>query len=75
MTFNNPNHYKIDGVDSMEHIIKLTAGAVDADYNEIARIVYIFNAFKYIFRHRKKNGAEDLDKAIDYINRLKDITA
>ncbi len=30
------------------------------------------NAIKYITRHRFKNGAEDLDKAIKYIQLLKE---
>ena len=29
----------------------------------------ICNAFKYLYRHRKKNQTEDIEKAIWYLNR------
>jgi len=31
------------------------------------------NVVKYVSRHRFKNGAEDIDKAIHYLNLLKQI--
>ena len=30
------------------------------------------NALKYLLRYKDKNGVQDLDKAIDYINMIKD---
>ena len=30
------------------------------------------NALKYLLRYKDKNGIQDLDKAIDYINMLRD---
>lgn len=30
------------------------------------------NALKYLLRYKDKNGIQDLDKAIDYINMIKD---
>lgn len=31
------------------------------------------NAFKYLERYKRKNGAEDIDKAIVYLNKLKEL--
>lgn len=31
------------------------------------------NAIKYCFRHKKKNGAEDIKKAIWYLNRILEV--
>jgi len=30
-------------------------------------------AIRYILRHRKKNGAQDLDKAIDMLQKIKEL--
>lgn len=32
---------------------------------------HVGNAIKYICRYESKNGIQDIDKAIDYLNRLK----
>lgn len=32
--------------------------------------IYEFNAFKYLYRWRNKNGKEDLNKAIWYISEM-----
>ena len=32
------------------------------------------NAFKYIWRTKNKNGIEDIDKAIWYLNKYKELT-
>lgn len=29
-----------------------------------------FNIYKYVFRHNRKNGVEDLEKASTYLNKL-----
>lgn len=29
----------------------------------------VCNAFKYLYRHRRKNGKEDIEKALWYINK------
>lgn len=31
------------------------------------------NVIKYVCRHRRKNGAEDIDKAIHYLQLLRDL--
>lgn len=66
MYFSEPEHYKIDGMNTIKVIIQLA----DAAGVTTEEKIYLFNAFKYLLRHRKKNGEEVLNKAIDYINRL-----
>ena len=59
----NPDHYKsetsLECIEAMEMIF-----GVQAVYD-----FCICNAWKYIWRWRNKNGAEDLDKATWYIDR------
>lgn len=64
---NHPSHYEsscsIECIDAME-----IAFGMDE--------VYAFcklNAFKYIWRHKNKNGWEDLEKALWYINKGKEM--
>lgn len=65
---NHPSHYE----DLLE------------DYECIDAMVLLFgkeqtisfcrlNAFKYIFRHEKKNGKEDLDKAEWYLHKIEEL--
>lgn len=59
---NHPNHYasgSIECIDAME-----SAFGKDAVSN-----FCILNAFKYIWRSEKKNGAEDIKKAIWYLEK------
>ncbi len=63
----NPSYYK-DGITSLECI-----EAMEAMFGR--QMVYDFcvcNAYKYIWRHRNKNGLEDLDKAQWYLNKAKE---
>ena len=64
--FNNPGYYKVNGQDSMQLIISLVAEIAD----DTEETVYLFNIFKYLIRHKRKNEVEDLVKAKDYLNRL-----
>ena len=59
---NNPKHYA--GSTSLECIecMRVTFGAV-ATYD-----FCLCNAFKYLWRYKNKNGAEDIDKARWYLN-------
>ena len=54
------NHYeaKIEPIEFIE--------ANEIPYHEA-------NVIKYTFRHSKKNGVQDIDKAIWYLNRIKEI--
>lgn len=59
---NNPPHYtsgKFECIEVME----------DALGKEAVMNFCICNAFKYIFRHKKKNGVEDVQKAKWYLNK------
>lgn len=61
-TVNHPNHYasgSIECIDAME-----SAFGKDAVSN-----FCLLNAFKYIWRSKKKNGAEDIKKAIWYLEK------
>lgn len=64
----NPAYYK-DGITSIECI-----EAMEVMFGEQA--VYDFcmcNAYKYIWRHRNKNGLEDLNKAEWYLNKATEL--
>lgn len=63
---NHPEHYTQGGVECIDAIKAATAGL------EGIQAFCAGNAIKYIWRHHRKNGAEDLDKAIWYIKRLKE---
>lgn len=54
----NPNHYKNRAHECIEftHYLNFNLG----------------NAFKYIWRHKEKNGREDLEKAVWYLERQRD---
>lgn len=62
----NPPHYtqgKIQCLDAME----------SAFGKEQVAIWCKLNAFKYIWREEHKNGMEDIDKAIFYLNKFKEL--
>lgn len=62
----DPNHYKHGKLETWENI-----------RNSMTEDMYVGyltgNIYKYIARHQHKNGVEDLNKAIVYINKLKEI--
>ena len=63
---NKPSHYHAGNID----VIKFSEENFDkAEVKGFYRI----NAIKYVTRYDKKNGIEDLDKAIFYINKLKEL--
>ena len=59
---NHPSHYEantsIECIEAMELMF---------DFYDVQQFC-LCNAFKYIWRHKHKNGLEDLDKAQWYIN-------
>lgn len=63
---NHPNHYCQNGLESID-VIK----AFTSELNGVEAFC-AGNAIKYILRFNHKNGEQDLDKAIWYINRLKE---
>lgn len=61
-TINKPSHYassKIECIDAMEAAFGI----------EAVMHFCLCNSFKYIFRSQKKNGSEDLKKAVWYENK------
>lgn len=59
---NHPQHYtsgKYECIEVMEDIFG----------KETVMDFCVCNAFKYIFRHRKKNGIEDIEKAMWYLEK------
>ena len=58
---NNPYHYASGKYECIE-VMRDTFG------DEMLKSFCILNAFKYIYRHHKKNGLEDLKKARFYLD-------
>lgn len=59
---NHPAHYDTGKFESIDVMVE-TQG-VDA-----VKDFCVCNAFKYIYRHKRKNGLEDIKKAIWYLNK------
>ena len=61
---NHPPHY--EGKTSMEciDVMEIAFGT------EAVAHFCLLNAFKYVWRHQHKNGLEDLEKAMWYLNRF-----
>lgn len=60
---NRPAHYTSGGIECID--------AMQAAFgDEVVNDFCLCNAFKYLWRHRNKNGVEDLKKARWYLNRL-----
>ena len=62
-TVNRPAHYTSGGIECID---AMTAAFGD----EAVKDFCLCNAFKYLWRHRQKNGVEDLKKARWYLGRL-----
>lgn len=60
----NPNHYKQGGVECIDALEAATVNLTGIE------AVCTANAIKYLWRWKEKNGHEDLEKALWYINRL-----
>ena len=61
---NRPSHYTQGGIECIDAIKAATTGLSGIE------AVCSGNAIKYIWRWKFKNGAEDVKKAIFYLNRL-----
>ena len=59
---NHPTHYETGKFECIEVMVE-TQGV------EAVQDFCICNAFKYLYRHRRKNGKEDIEKARGYINK------
>lgn len=60
---NRPAHYTSGGIECID-VMQAAFGV------EAVKDFCLCNAFKYLWRHRNKNGVEDLKKARWYLNRL-----
>lgn len=63
---NNPSHYQSMVPDLSIDAISCMRAAFG---NEEVASFCICNALKYIFRHQSKNGKQDIEKAIWYLNK------
>ena len=61
---NHPQHYTAGGIECIEAIKAATVGLTGIE------AVCTGNAIKYMWRWKHKNGAEDVKKAIWYLERL-----
>ena len=63
---NHPQHYTQGNIECIE--------AMEAAFGKINTATYcVINAFKYIWRAKLKNGSEDIDKAIWYLNKHQEL--
>lgn len=62
---NHPAHYTAGGIECIDALKAATVGL------EGIEAVCTANAIKYLWRWKRKNGVEDIDKAIWYLNRLR----
>ena len=63
---NHPAHYESGQFECIDVMLE-TQGA------EAVKDFCICNAFKYLYRHRRKNGAEDIAKAKWYLDKYLEI--
>lgn len=63
---NHPDHYNNGGIECIDGLAAAVTGLTGMEAFCTA------NAIKYLWRWKWKNGKEDLDKAIFYINWLKE---
>ena len=63
---NHPSHYNQGGIECIDAMVA-------AFGKEAVENFCLCNAFKYVWRNRDKNGFEDIDKAIWYLNKVKEL--
>ena len=62
----HPSHYTQGGIECIE--------AMEAAFGkEVVENFCICNAFKYVWRSKLKNGIQDIDKAMWYLNKYKEL--
>ena len=59
---NHPSHYETGNFECIDVMIE-TQG------KEAVKSFCICNAFKYLYRHKRKNRTEDIKKAVWYLNK------
>ena len=60
---NHPSHYETGKYECIE-VMREVFG------DEAVKHFCVCNAFKYLYRYRRKNGKEDIEKAGWYINKF-----
>ena len=60
----NPNHYKRGGLEVIDVIKAFTSNLQGIEATDTG------NVLKYVCRWKEKNGIEDLEKALWYLNHL-----
>lgn len=60
---NHPSHYETGKFECIDVMVE-TQGVF------AVKCFCLCNAFKYLYRHNKKNGIEDIKKAIWYLNKV-----
>lgn len=64
---NHPSHYETGKFECIEVMMEVMG-------IEAVKSFCICNAFKYLYRHKKKNGNEDLEKAKWYIDKYLELS-
>ena len=63
---NHPSHYTQGGIECIQ--------AMEAAFGKEAVATFChLNAFKYLWRSEHKNGLQDIDKAVWYLNKFKEL--
>jgi hypothetical protein len=65
---NHPDHYNQGGIECIDAM-------VSAFGTEAVENFCLINAFKYVWRTQAKNGLEDVEKAIWYLTKYKELVA
>ena len=64
---NHPSHYTTGKAESIDIMID-TQGVEDV------KAFCVCNAMKYLYRHKNKNGREDIAKAVWYLNKYLELS-
>lgn len=59
---NHPSHYETGKFECIDVMLETQGKTAVLDF-------CMCNAFKYLYRHKYKNGTEDIKKAIWYLNK------
>ena len=65
---NHPAHYETCKFECIEVMIEVMGKEAVADF-------CLCNAFKYLYRTKRKNGVEDIEKAQWYINKYLELVS
>lgn len=64
---NHPSHYETGQFECIDVMLEVMGV-------EYVKGFCVCNAFKYLYRHRNKNGLEDIKKAIWYLNKFVELS-